>query len=90
MRVIYSREITARGAINKYGKLGYFLQVEYFIIAEEEEANAVKLFNKGKHIKFTKIDKLDFEARYHFKIDLEGSSTSLIYKQKLHNINKEY
>lgn len=86
---IYAREITARGPINKFGRLGYYLQVEYFLLNEEEIEN-LKFFNKGKHIKFTPIEKEDFEAKYHFRIDLKASETCLIYKHKLHNITKEY
>lgn len=42
----YSRELTERKIINKFGRLGYVLIKEYV------KTNNIEPFNKGKRIKF--------------------------------------
>lgn len=45
----YSREVTRREAINKYGRLGCVLYVEYVKLNKESELAEL---NKGKRIRF--------------------------------------
>lgn len=42
----YTREITERKAVNKFGRLGYVLVNEYV------KTNSIDTFNKGKRIRF--------------------------------------
>lgn len=46
----YSREVTHREKINRFGKIGTPLYVEYF---KANSDKTVEEFNKGKRIKFT-------------------------------------
>ena len=52
----YSREVTHREAINKFGKLGTPLYVEFFKTNNEK---VVDNFNKGKRIKFAETEDKD-------------------------------
>ena len=52
---LYSRELTKRMPVNRFGRLGYVLVREY--VATEDIAP----YNKGKRIKF-RIDKGDPEG----------------------------
>lgn len=57
---LYYREVTKREAVNKYGKLGYNLYLQYVITKD------IKPFNKRKHIKFREISQEEFVIRYGF------------------------
>lgn len=68
MRVyVFSREITKRGPINKYGKLGYKTHREVVCFetnSEEEALEKLTPFNKGKHIKFRKDYSLHYNPNF--------------------------
>lgn len=68
MRVyVFSREITKRGAVNQYGKLGYRLHREIVCLeaeSEEEALDKLAPFNKSKHIKFRKDYSLHFNPNF--------------------------
>lgn len=94
MMPIFSREVTGRGAINQYGKLGYFLKVEYFVTTEADAEKMQRLFNKSKHIKFVEIDLQTFIASYGFnpikEVERGEKELNYLYSHKIRNITKEY
>lgn len=47
---LYSREVTRRMPVNKFGRLGYVLVREYVA------TDAIDRYNKRKHIKFKECD----------------------------------
>lgn len=66
---LFTRFITKKEAINKYGKLGFTIHKEGVIIQAENQKEAEKLlkpYNYKKHIKFTfsKELKVDAEDTY--------------------------
>ena len=64
----YSREVTKREAINRFGKLGFVLYKEMV------KTNDIDKFNKNKRIKFTE----DEEARKY----LYHKNSDIIYSEK--------
>ena len=63
---MFTREITRREAINKFGKLGYTMHQEAVIIPAnslEEAEKEIEPFNWKKHIKFQFEKEVDKTSR---------------------------
>lgn len=69
----YSREVTQREAINRFGKLGFVLYVEFFKTNNDE---VVEKFNKGKRIRFSETEDKDIIKR------LRAGEKDKIYKER--------
>ena len=65
----YSREVTKREPINRFGKIGYVLYKEMV------KTNNIDKFNKGKQIKFEE----DNEQARHY---LYHKNSDIIYSEK--------
>lgn len=52
----YAREVTKREPVNKYGRMGTPLYVEFF---KTNSDDVLALFNKGKKIKFAETQDKD-------------------------------
>ena len=59
----YSRQITKREAINRFGKLGFVLYTQYV------KTNDIEKFNKGKRIRF--VENADARKYLYHKKDNE-------------------
>lgn len=69
----YSREVTQREAINRFGKLGFVLYVKFFKTNNDE---VVEKFNKGKRIRFSETENKDIIK------SLRASEKDKIYKER--------
>lgn len=52
--VLYSREITRRVAVNRFGKMGYQSYIEFVAVSDCHSENEIADYNKRKRIKFTR------------------------------------
>lgn len=77
----YTRTITKRETINKYGKLGYVSYDEYV------KTNDITPFNKGKKIRFTEIKRpailLHAKANEVIEVKHELSSSEAYFRKSL-------
>lgn len=65
----YSREITKRESINRFGKLGFIPYIEYI------KTNDIEKYNKNKKIKFSEIS--DKKYLLHKKKDIVYSEKKI-------------
>lgn len=72
----YSREITERKAVNRFGRLGYVQVAEYV------KTNSIDAFNKGKRIKFVE----SADARKY----LLHKNADQVYKEDLKVLSKTW
>ena len=69
---LFTRKITKKEAINKFGKLGYTTHKEAVAIEAEnlEEAyKKIEPFNYKKHIRFEFEEELGFNELYAYELD---------------------
>ena len=71
----YSRTVTRRQAINRYGKLGFVPYSEFF---KTDNEKFIEKMNKGKKVKFEECQKekkfihIEKNKIYEEKIDMKG------------------
>lgn len=85
---IYSRVITRRQSINRFGKIGYVPYVEYFGIDEfpsVEDKEFIASMNKGKRILFMPSMDCEFHSKYP-KARVMTINTRTLYDSRLNDV----